>query len=106
MLRVTYELADLSEPGVVVELRETRGTVRVLVERTARLEDFVATMNPVCEELLAGGQWFQLWKGEVVTLDSPSDLKQGGTVARLHRGSLVQEGTTGPKRSEEEAHTG
>ncbi|MEU0393880.1 hypothetical protein ABZ208_14055 [Streptomyces sp. NPDC006208] len=106
MLRVTYRLVDDLGPGEVVEIRERRGVVEIRICRTATLQQVVDTLNEVCEELLAGGQWFQLWKGEIVTLDSPMDPRDGGTVARLHRGPLVQEGATGPHRSQGQAHTG
>jgi hypothetical protein len=32
---------------------------------------FIGTLNRSIEEFLAGGQWFQLWHGEIVTMDSP-----------------------------------
>lgn len=88
MLRVLYELADL-EPGMRVEVRETRGTIRFRVSRTATLEEALQVLNGVTTEVLAGGQWFQFWKGEIVTIDSPADSKDREAVARLHRGSLV-----------------
>lgn len=104
MLRVTYQLVDDLGPGEIVEIREKRGAVEVRISRTATLQQVVDTLNEVCEELLAGGQWFQLWKGEIVTLDSPADPRGGGTVARLHRGPVVQEG---PRRSKDgQAHAG
>ncbi|MFK0045456.1 hypothetical protein ACIQU4_15285 [Streptomyces sp. NPDC090741] len=103
MLRAIYELADL-EPGQVIDLREKRGAIVVRIDRNARLEDVIATMNAVCEEFFAGGQWFQLWKGEIVTIDSPEDPRDGGTIARLHRGPLVQEGTV--RSGHTQAHAG
>lgn len=103
MLQVTYELADLGH-GMPVEVRETRGAIRVRIDRHATLEELIAALNPVIGELLAGGQWFQVWKGEIVTVDSPQDPRNGGTIARLHRGPLVQEGA---RRSEDgQAHAG
>lgn len=90
MLRAIYELDDL-EPGQVVDLRERRGTVVIRIDRNARLEDVIAALNPVAEEFFAGGAWFQVWKGEIVTNDSPQDPRDGGTVARLYRGPLVHE---------------
>lgn len=94
-LRVEYEVDDLG-PGQVVEIRESRGLVGIHVARTATAHEFVRALNPSLEELLAGGQWFQLWKGEIVTMDSPEDPRDGGTVARLHRGQVVQEGAGRP----------
>lgn len=101
-LRVEYEVDDLG-PGQIVEIRESRGLVGIHVARTATADEFVRALNPSIEEFLAGGQWFQLWKGEIVTMDSPANPRDGGTVARLHRGPLVQEGPAGLQG---EAHTG
>ncbi|MFJ8016177.1 hypothetical protein [Streptomyces sp. NPDC096339] len=104
MLNVTYELADNLGYGMPVEVHETRGSVRIRLDRNATLEEIVACLNPVIAEVLAGGQWFHVWKGEIVTVDSPEDPRDGGTVARLHRGPLVQEG---PRRPEDgKAHAG
>ncbi|WP_223279278.1 hypothetical protein [Streptomyces sp. SDr-06] len=103
MLRVIYEAADL-DPEMPVDVEETRGKVRIRLDRNTPVEDIAQALNPVLEELLAGAQWFQLWKGEIVSMDSPEDPREGGTVARLHRGPVVQEG---PARSQDgEAHAG
>lgn len=104
MLHVTYELADDLGHDMPVEVQETRGSVRIRLDRRATLDEIVACLNPVIAELLAGGQWFHVWKGEIVTVDSPQDPRDGGTVARIHRGPLVQEGA---RRSQDgQAHAG
>lgn len=74
-LRVTYELSRL-KPSPVVNIREHKGHVALHVSPTATAEEFVRLLNPSIEEFLAGGQWFQLWNGEIVTMDSPP-----GTIA-------------------------
>lgn len=73
-LRVEYIVDDL-DPGLCVEIREKRGLVRIHVERSATAAQFVAALNPAIEEFLLGGQWFQLWQGEIVDMASPDTLK-------------------------------
>ncbi|MGW2223898.1 hypothetical protein [Streptomyces formicae] len=69
-LSVVFSIHDL-EPGEYVEIRERRGLVDIRVERTATADQFVQAVNPAIEEFLAGAQWFQLWQGEIVDMDSP-----------------------------------
>jgi CO/xanthine dehydrogenase FAD-binding subunit len=45
--------------------------VVVHVASLATASQFVDAMNPATERFLAGGQWFQLWQGEIITMDSP-----------------------------------
>ncbi|MFJ5090021.1 hypothetical protein [Streptomyces sp. NPDC088674] len=90
MLTVVYEVADL-EPDLFVEIRETRGKVTLRLNRNASLDQIAEALNLSVGELLDGGQWFQLWKGEIVSTDSPDDPRHGGTVARIHRGPMVHE---------------
>ncbi|MFI8119075.1 hypothetical protein ACIF8Q_07165 [Streptomyces albidoflavus] len=90
MLRVVYEAADL-EPGMIVEIRETRGRVLIRLDRDTRLDDIVPVLNATLDEFLEGRGWFQVWKGEIVSMDSPEDLHGGGRVARIRRGPLGRE---------------
>lgn len=68
-LRVTFELSHLV-PTPTVYIREEKGDVILYVSPTASVEEFVQSLNPSIEEFLDGGQWFQLWRGEIVTMDS------------------------------------
>lgn len=72
-LRCTYEVSPF-EPAPLVDIREHKGHVALYVPATATIEDIVQVLNPSIEEFLAGGQWFQLWHGEIVTMDSPEGL--------------------------------
>jgi hypothetical protein len=54
-----------------VQVREFGGTVRLHVCPDASPEHLVRALNPSIERFLAGGQWFQLWHGEIITMDSP-----------------------------------
>jgi hypothetical protein len=70
-LRIRFELSRM-DPSPILQVREYRGKVVVLVRATATLDEFVSLLNRSTEELLAGGQFFQVWRGEIVTMDSPS----------------------------------
>lgn len=54
-----------------VQVREWEGHVRVHVCPDVSPDRFVKVINPSTERFLAGGQWFQLWQGEIITMDSP-----------------------------------
>lgn len=69
-LRVHFQTSDF-DPAPLVDIRERKGLVTVHVSPTAEAHEFVHALNPALEELLAGGQWFQLWQGEIVTMTSP-----------------------------------
>lgn len=68
----------VSDPDVdlitCVQIREHRGLVRLHVCPDATSEQLVRALNPAVERFLAGGQWFQLWQGEIVTMDSSETL--------------------------------
>lgn len=86
MLSVRYVLKDLSEVAPVV-VKEGRGSVVYELHRGLFVPEHAAALNAAAELVVAGGQWFQLWRGDVVSLFSP-DLEEGPS-ARVHRGSLV-----------------
>lgn len=69
-LRVRFQLSDFS-PAPLVDMRERKGLVTIHVAPDALVDEFVQALNAAVGELLAGGQWFQLWHGEIVTMDSP-----------------------------------
>lgn len=90
MLRAVYELADLEDQDVAIEVKESRGLVRFLLSSAHYTQAQADQLSVVAAQLLAGGQWFQLWRGEIVSMESPEDPRGRGTVARLHRGPLTQ----------------
>ncbi|WP_406325881.1 hypothetical protein OG784_13090 [Streptomyces sp. NBC_01617] len=69
-LRVLYRVSDFS-PAPLVEIRESKGAVILNIAPSATVEEFTQALNASLDELLAGGQWFQQWEGEIVTMDSP-----------------------------------
>ncbi|MER6350561.1 hypothetical protein ABT186_01590 [Streptomyces sp. NPDC001634] len=56
-----------------VHIRESKGVVRLHVCPDLTAEELARAVNPPIELFLAGGQWFQLWQGEIVTMDSPDN---------------------------------
>lgn len=70
---VTFEASPF-RPAPLVDFREHKGHVALYVPPTAEIEEIVPVLNSSIEECLAGGQWFQLWRGEIVTMDSPDSL--------------------------------
>lgn len=54
-----------------VQIREDRGVVRLHVNPKVPTEMLIRFLNPAIAKFLAGGQWFQLWQGEIITADSP-----------------------------------
>lgn len=91
MLHVNYVLDAKIDAEHAVVLEESRGSIEVKLSPDVFSDRACAALNAVGQEFLAGGQWFQLWRGEIVSMESPEDRRQGGTVARLHRGPVVHE---------------
>lgn len=72
-LRVQYLLYREEADCAVV--RESKGLVRVHIDPDLSVEQFAAAMNPASKEFLRGGQWFQLFAGEIVDM-SPESMSQ------------------------------
>lgn len=77
-VRVLYRIDQLGEldDDDAVEIREHKGLVEMLVDPTADAHRFVAALNPAIKKFLAGGQWFQHWRGEIVDMTSPESVSQ------------------------------
>jgi hypothetical protein len=88
MLSILHVLAKLPDDTPVV-IKERRGLVIKYCSDKYFTVEGVAALNACTAELLGGGQWFQLWRGEIVSINSPE--LQGGDVARIHRGPLVDQ---------------
>jgi hypothetical protein len=104
MLKVRYVLAyevempdgsmrQLTEDAPLVAL-ERRGILTYHLLPGPFTEVGVAALNASAEELIAGGQWFQLWRGQIIGAHTPEDENEnngGGDGGRLRRGSLVDQ---------------
>lgn len=73
-LRVLYRL-DSRVPGPEIGLGERKGLIVVYIPPEFDTEQFAAAMNPVSEEFLAGGRWFQMYAGEIID-NSPEPMSQ------------------------------
>lgn len=82
MLSVRFQLADL-DTCAPVEVEERRGDVRYLLSKGLFVPEGVAALNSATALLLAGGHWYQTWRGETIQIE--------GDYARVHRGPLVDQ---------------
>lgn len=75
-ISVTFAVSPFkpAPPVNFVDFREHKGDVDVYVSPAATIEDIAPALNRSVEECLAGGRWFQLWHGEIVTIDSPGSM--------------------------------
>jgi hypothetical protein len=71
MLDVAYEAVDDLTPGRLAKIDEDRGTIRVLLDKQAPLADVVRQLNVEIDQLMSTSHWFQLWKDEIVSRDTP-----------------------------------
>lgn len=87
MLYVNFRYSSDCTPETPVITKEVRGGVVYELYRGFFRPEGVVALNASTEQLLDGGQWFQLWKGEIVSMCSP--VENGGQRAGVHRGPLV-----------------
>ncbi|MEU2724005.1 hypothetical protein [Streptomyces smyrnaeus] len=92
MLSVQFTRTGLSvdEP---VRVTETRGHITYELHNGLFRPEGVAALNSATRAVLAGGQWFQLWKGEIISMESPEQEERH---AGIHRGPLVDQ-EAGPR---------
>lgn len=72
-LRIEYLLHRIVPETAVV--LEDKGCVRVHIDPALSTKAFAAVMNPATKDFLAGGQWFQLYGGEIID-NSPEPITQ------------------------------
>jgi hypothetical protein len=72
VLNVEFELADLTDADL--DIREDRGHIRFRVGSHLTPQQIMDALNNGAEAVLAGGHWFQEWKGDIITAaPDPSD---------------------------------
>lgn len=71
MLDVAYVAIDDLAPGRLAKIDEDRGTIRVRLDKDARIVDVIRQLNVEIDHLMSSAHWFQLWKDEIVSRDSP-----------------------------------
>ncbi|WP_282790828.1 hypothetical protein [Streptomyces sp. CC224B] len=72
-VRCTFAVSPFRS-ALPVEIREHKGHVALYVPPTATIDDIEPVLNRSIAEFLDGRQWFQVWRGEIVTMDSPEML--------------------------------
>jgi len=71
VIRKVYKLDPELGPDVPMEARETRGQIVYHCSPAHFTEEAVINLTLVEQKLLEGGHWFQLWGGEIVSMESP-----------------------------------
>lgn len=71
MLHVTYEAVEDLDPGRLAQIVEDRGRIQVRLDRSAALADVVRQLNIEVEDLMSAACWFQLWKDQIISRDTP-----------------------------------
>lgn len=75
MITVEYILTDLPDTDDI-DIEEDRGRVVFKVGRHLTPEQIVSGLNRASEAVLAGGHWFQEWKGDIVSMEPTDDPAQ------------------------------
>ncbi|WHM30299.1 hypothetical protein OH540_09710 [Streptomyces sp. BPPL-273] len=71
MLRVVYEATQTLAPGELVEIHESRGRVHIKVQYGAVADDYLEPLNAALETFVKQCGWFQIWRGQIISADSP-----------------------------------
>jgi len=71
MLDVTYEAVIDLAPGRLAEIDEDRGRIRIRLDKHEPLAMVVAQLNIEIGRLMSSARWFQLWKDEIVSCNTP-----------------------------------
>lgn len=69
MITVEYQMANLPDDRDF-DVREDRGRIEIKVGNHLTPEQIISGLNQVSQSILAGGHWFQEWKGDIITMDS------------------------------------
>jgi hypothetical protein len=72
-LRVEYVLERKDDYSVYLE--ERKGFLSFFVDPDLDAEQFASVMNPITRQHLDGGQWFQLFDGDIID-NSPEPMSQ------------------------------
>ncbi|MFJ9740888.1 hypothetical protein [Streptomyces sp. NPDC101166] len=71
MLDVAYEAVVDLPPGRLAQIDEDRGRIRVRLDKAQPLAAVVRQLNIEIEQLMSSSHWFQLWRTEIVSRDTP-----------------------------------
>lgn len=69
MITVVYELTDELEDGEALDIVEDRGRVVYRLADWLTPEQLISVLNTGTAGVIAGGHWFQEWKGDIIGAD-------------------------------------
>lgn len=72
MIEVVYELTDELTDGEALDIVEDRGRVVYRLADWLTPVEMVAVLNTGTAGVIAGGRWFQEWKGDIISAE-PTD---------------------------------
>jgi hypothetical protein len=93
MLHVTYEAVDDLAPGRLARIDESRGRIRIRLDRREPLRDVIRQLNTEVDDLMSLARWFQLWEDEIVGRDTPGAPLSVVYLLHLEQpnGAIIQE---------------
>ncbi|MDH6141105.1 hypothetical protein P3T35_003118 [Kitasatospora sp. GP30] len=75
-----YELADDLPVGQAIDIVEDRGRIVYKIASHLAPEQIISALNEGAAAVLAGGHWFQEWKGDIVAADPSQRQPEPGSV--------------------------
>jgi hypothetical protein len=72
VITVLYELADDLNEGEVLDIVEDRGRIVFRIAPWLTLAELMPVLNTGSAGVVAGGHWFQEWKGDIISAE-PTD---------------------------------
>nr|BEK68788.1 hypothetical protein KPHV_60150 [Kitasatospora purpeofusca] len=69
MITVSYELVEPEEIDGDIDVQEDRGSLLIKISRALTPDEMVSALNEMSRAVLAGGHWFQEWKGDIISVD-------------------------------------
>ncbi|MFE6868372.1 hypothetical protein ACFVFS_17620 [Kitasatospora sp. NPDC057692] len=78
MITVQYELVEPEEIDGEIDIEEDRGSLLLKISRALTPDEIVSALNEASRAVLAGGHWFQEWKGDIIGVDPREGLGDVG----------------------------
>jgi hypothetical protein len=92
VLKVQYIIEELPD-GRALDIEEDRGRVVFRIAPDLTPEQIASVLTEGATRVLAGGHWFQEWKGDIIT----ADPAQGGAAHRIPPQRLIRHDDPQPK---------
>ncbi|MFE2912874.1 hypothetical protein [Kitasatospora indigofera] len=75
MITVLYELADDLNDGEALDIVEDRGRVVYRLRDSLTPQEMVDVLNTGTAGVIAGGRWFQEWKGDIISAEATDSAR-------------------------------